>query len=71
MVNKQAGNFQGSSREGLDYFTISEFCAWTRLSRATVYRAIRASTLNAKKLGGRTIILREDAVAFVKGLPSA
>lgn len=39
------------------------------VSRATVYRHIKAGTLKAHKLGGRTVILEADFEALLNNLP--
>ena len=51
---------------GQENFTINEFAAWSRLSRATVYRLIKAGSLKTTKIGGRTIIRRSDAEALMR-----
>ena len=54
----------GSSFSDLENFTIEEFSAWARISRATTYRAIKDHSLIAHKIRGRTIIRRSDAEKF-------
>lgn len=39
------------------------------VSRSALYIAMREGRLKAKKLGKRTIILREDLAAFLASLP--
>lgn len=39
------------------------------VSRSTLYAAIAAGALPAKKVGGRTIILIDDLREWVRGLP--
>jgi len=39
------------------------------VSRAGLYRHIKAGDLKARKIGLRTIVLREDLVKFVKSEP--
>lgn len=48
----------------LENFTVDEFSAWARISRATTYRAIKDRSLVAYKVRGRTIIRRSDAEHF-------
>lgn len=49
---------------GQENFTINEFVLWSRLSRASIYRAIKAGNLRATKMCGRTIITRGAAESF-------
>ncbi|MHB2207773.1 helix-turn-helix domain-containing protein [Methylobacterium sp. CM6257] len=57
--DRMASNFSE-----LENFTIDEFSAWARISRATTYRAIKDRSLVAYKVRGRTIIRRSDAEKF-------
>lgn len=41
------------------------------LSRAGWFNAIRDGRITARKLGSRTVVLREDYERFLKGLPIA
>lgn len=41
------------------------------LSRTSLYEAIKAGDLIAKKFGSRTVILREDLLRFLNNLASA
>lgn len=50
-------------------YTINEFCKASGNGRSAVYEAIRDGELRAVKRGRRTLILAEDAAAFLKGLP--
>lgn len=38
--------------------------------RTLIYEHIRAGTLATKKSGRRTLILREDGIAFLRSLPA-
>jgi excisionase family DNA binding protein len=49
--------------------TIPEVCEQTRFSRTTIYEAIAAGELIARKRGARTIILNEELSAWLKSLP--
>ena len=53
----------------LENLTIDEFSGWARISRASTYRAIRDGNLVARKIRGRTIVRREDALRFTAGSP--
>lgn len=50
--------------------TIDEYCRAYRISRETAYREIRGGRLLARKLGRKTIILRDDARAWAAALPA-
>ena len=50
--------------------TIDEYCRADRISRETAYREIRGGRLLARKLGRKTIILRDDARAWAAALPA-
>ena len=52
-------------------YSIAEVCANTGLGRDTIYGAIRAGSLIARKLGRRTIITDSDLRRFLEGLPKA
>jgi excisionase family DNA binding protein len=51
--------------------SIAECCALTGIGRDTIYGAIRAGKLVARKLGRRTLIMDEDLRCFLKDLPKA
>jgi excisionase family DNA binding protein len=50
--------------------TINEAGEVIGIGRSGIYELIRAGRLPARKIGARTIILRDDAVAFVRSLPT-
>ena len=52
--------------EGL---SVLEACRVSGLGRTTVYEAISAGQLKARKFGKRTIILRTDLQDFLSALP--
>lgn len=49
--------------------TTGEAAALIGIGRSALYDIIRCGKLPARKIGARTIILREDAVAFLQALP--
>jgi excisionase family DNA binding protein len=51
--------------------TIGEVCKACGLGRTTVYEAITAGRLKARKAGKRTLVLRDDMKAFLAALPEA
>lgn len=50
-------------------YSVREFAAASGLSRSRLYEAMAAGQLQARKFGGRTIILDADARAFLEALP--
>ena len=50
-------------------FTLDEFVRATGIGRTKAYDAIKAGTLRARKYGKRTLILADDARAFLSSLP--
>ena len=53
-----------------DLLTIPEFITWCRLGRTKVYEEIAAGSLRAIKVGRRTFIKREDALAWLDSQPA-
>jgi excisionase family DNA binding protein len=49
--------------------TVAEMCAAFRISKNRVFSEMRAGRLQAKRLGSRVLISREDANAWWDGLP--
>ena len=52
-------------------FSISEVVAATSIKRGRIYESLKTGALRHKKVGTRTIILREDLVAWLMALESA
>ena len=50
--------------------SVPQAARFTTLSEATIWRLLRRRTLEARKHGRRTLILRESAEAYVRGLPA-
>ena len=50
-------------------FTISDFCAWASIGRTLTYELINRGQLRAIKLGGKTLIPKSDARAWLASLP--
>jgi excisionase family DNA binding protein len=50
--------------------SIEEARAATGIGRTKIYEAINSGILRARKLGKRTIILKDDLDAFLSGLES-
>jgi excisionase family DNA binding protein len=51
-------------------FAVREFCARYGICRQTFYDEIRRGRIKAVKLGKKTMILRSDAEAWAKSLPT-
>lgn len=50
-------------------FRISEVVLVTGLPRSTIYELIGAGLLPARKVGMRTLVLRDDLLRFLESLP--
>jgi excisionase family DNA binding protein len=61
-------NSTAIQREGL---SIAEACAVAGIGRTKLYEAIADGRLQARKLGKRTLILRDDLRQFLAALPPA
>lgn len=46
----------------MDYLTIPETCRTLRISRATVYRLLRAGTLTRLKSGNGAVFVTKDSI---------
>jgi excisionase family DNA binding protein len=49
--------------------SISDACEMAGVGRTTIYAAIAEGRLKARKLGRRTLILRDDLTHFLVALP--
>lgn len=52
-------------------FTIPEACEFSGLGRSSLYRLFEQGVLTPRKAGRRTLILREELEAYIRGLPTA
>jgi excisionase family DNA binding protein len=52
-----------------DALSISDACETAGVGRSTIYAAIAEGQLKARKLGRRTLILRDDLTQFLIALP--
>ena len=52
-------------------FTICQVCEETSVGRTTVYAAIKDGHLRARKVGRRTVILKDDVESWLQGCPVA
>lgn len=53
-----------------ELLTITEFLAWARIGRTKTYEEISHGTLRALKVGRRTLIKRDDALAWLESQPT-
>jgi hypothetical protein len=51
--------------------SIEEFAEFSNSSRSSVYAAIAAGELIARKMGARTIILAAEGLQYLNNLPAA
>lgn len=58
------------NKENPPCLSISETCALLGLGRTKLYQIIGSGTLPAKKIGKRTVIIRDDLDAFLSNLQS-
>ncbi len=49
--------------------SIADACKMAGVGRTTIYEAIAEGRLKARKLGRRTLILRDDFTQFLAALP--
>jgi excisionase family DNA binding protein len=52
-------------------YRIPDVCKLTGLGRTTIYAAIKAGALIARRYGRCTIVLAEDLAAFLRNLPTS
>jgi len=50
-------------------YSIKDLVELTPLSRSQAYVEMRSGRLSASKIGGRTVILHEDLIAWLRRLP--
>ncbi|WP_155935352.1 helix-turn-helix domain-containing protein [Methylobacterium sp. 10] len=51
------------------FYTVAEFMAAYGISRTRTYREIGEGRLIARRIGGRTMITRDDAEAWLSAIP--
>ena len=66
-VHRDAKMKHPPEKQGL---TVEEAGTVIGVGRSKTYELIRAGKLPARKIGARTIVLREDAVAMLRSLPT-
>lgn len=50
-------------------FSIPEVCRITGFGRTTIYAALKSGHLKARRYGRRTLVLEQDLLRFLNGLP--
>lgn len=51
-------------------FSVRKFCQMHAIGRTTFYEEVKYGRLRVRKLGKRTLVLREEAERWVDALPS-
>lgn len=51
--------------------SVGEFCRWSCISRTKLYSEVKAGRLELRKVGTKSVILRSDAEAWLRNLPTA
>lgn len=51
-------------------FSVRQFCEMHAIGRTTFYEEVKYGRLRIRKLGKRTLVLREEAERWVSALPS-
>ncbi|MET4841930.1 hypothetical protein ABIF62_002425 [Bradyrhizobium japonicum] len=51
--------------------TVSEFCRWACIGKTKTYAEAQAGRIKLRKIGTKTVILRSDAEAWLRSLPTA
>jgi hypothetical protein len=54
---------------GFGAMSVPEFARFARIGESSAWKAIRERRLAARKLGRRTVILKEDAESYLNSLP--
>jgi excisionase family DNA binding protein len=53
------------------YLTVADFCRMTGVGKTTAYAALRDGQISRKKLRNRTLISRDEAIAWIEGKVAA
>ena len=51
-------------------YSIAEACQLARIGRTTIYAAIKAGDLSARKVGRRTVLLAAELTRWLESLPT-
>ncbi len=49
--------------------SLTDFCTWAGIGKTKAYEEIKAGRLKVRKLGAKTLVLDEDARAWLASLP--
>ncbi len=69
MIRTELPLENGETEQLVFALTVEEAANVARVSRSTIYLALRSGTLTARKAGRRTIICPSDLQRFIDGLP--
>lgn len=61
--------YEGRDAQELDAYRVSEAARRAQCSPGKIFLEIKEGRLRARKIGNRTVILREDFLAWLRGLP--
>lgn len=50
--------------------SVDEFCRWACIGKTKTYAEVKAGRLQLRKIGAKSIILRADAEAWLRDLPT-
>jgi hypothetical protein len=51
--------------------TFAEFLRWSRIGKTSAYREVKSGRLVLRKCGSKSLVLIEDAEAWLQALPAA
>jgi excisionase family DNA binding protein len=63
---ENAAHLQGQAKPMSTLLTVDETASDWRVNRSTVWRKIRSGELPVVRIGGRTLVRRVDADAFIE-----
>lgn len=55
---------------GSGAMSVDEFCRWACIGKTKTYAEAKAGRLQLRKIGSKTIILREEADKWLRSLPT-
>jgi hypothetical protein len=50
--------------------SVDEFCRWACIGKTKAYAEVKAGRLRLRKIGAKSIVLRADAEAWLRELPT-
>ncbi len=54
---------------GVWVYSVDSFCILTGMSKTTFYRECKDERIDARVMRGRTVVLRDEAIAYLLSLP--